>query len=40
MEQSSNDAAAKDAQIKLGMEECASSMGQSTNYATEQDAQI
>jgi len=40
MEQSSNDATMKDAQIKLRKEECALSMEQSTNDAAMSDAQI
>jgi hypothetical protein len=40
MGQTSRDAAVMDALIKFSKEECALGMGQSTNYATEQDAQI
>jgi hypothetical protein len=39
MEQRSNDAAVKDAQILLRREECALSMGQRSNDAAVQDAQ-
>ena len=38
MEERSNDAAVKVAQIKLKMEECAEGMGQRSNYAASKDA--
>ena len=40
MEQRSNDAAVKDAQIKLELEECVKSMEQRSNYAALKDVQI
>ena len=40
MGQSINDAARKDAQIKLSAEECANGMGQKPHYAARKDAQI
>jgi hypothetical protein len=40
MEQRSNDAAVKDAQIQLRQEECALSMGQRSNDAAVMDASI
>ena len=40
MGQRSNDAAVKDAQIKLRKEECARGMEQRSNYAAAKDAQI
>jgi hypothetical protein len=40
MEQRSNDAAMKDAQIKSSKEECALGMGQRSNDAAAKDAQI
>ena len=40
MAQSGDDAAKKDAQIKLRKEECASDMGQRLNYAAKKDVQI
>ena len=40
MEQSTNDAAAKGAQVKLRREECASSMGQRSNDAAVKDVEI
>jgi hypothetical protein len=40
MEQSTNDAAMKDAQIKSLQEECALNMEQSSNDAAMKDAQI
>jgi hypothetical protein len=42
MERSSSDAAVKDAQTKLGKEECAGDMGQKSrlSYAAKRDAKI
>ena len=40
MEHSGNDAAVKDALIKLRTEECASNMGQRSNDAAVKDARI
>ncbi len=39
MDQRSNDAASKHAQIRLRKEECARGMGQRSNYAAMKDAQ-